>query len=256
MLEQLIKEGKVGVSSRNIYWTTEYGIFGSISGNRDLNEPKIKRIVKCILEDKIDLLPYCPILVTDKLMIIDGQHRRIVAKLTKRQLYFSIVQDFTIRQIAKINQNTTAWKMKDFLNCYIDIGVYDYKILQQFLEDFPFFGQSFAVRILYYGTSSLGGPSNTTFKDGEFKAKYLEFATDVGNKIKDYSEFKESPVKFRNFQVAIFKLNESDKYSHAEVISKLQRTQPTFEKKDSPTEYIYHIEELFNKGDHKRKPIF
>ena len=72
-------------SSIKIYHSKDYSLFRMINGNRQLDERKIKRIIKDI-SDGLDVLRYCPILVKvngDQLDIIDGQHRYYVSRKLK-----------------------------------------------------------------------------------------------------------------------------------------------------------------------------
>lgn len=65
-----------------IYHTSQYSLFKMINGNRQLNEPKIKKIIAEIQSGN-DMLKYYPVQVKEnngRLDILDGQHRFYICK--------------------------------------------------------------------------------------------------------------------------------------------------------------------------------
>lgn len=58
-------------SSIKIYFTSVYGNFKHITGNRDLDEKKINKIIASVKAGN-DHLKYNPILVDSDMRIIDG----------------------------------------------------------------------------------------------------------------------------------------------------------------------------------------
>jgi hypothetical protein len=244
-------------STTKIYWTKDYSKFSFIHGNRDLVNVKINKLIKDV-QNGLDLFQYCPILVTSNLHIIDGQHRFYVCKKLGHNVYYTIVPDCTLAQIAKVNNNQNRWKMEDFLNCYSDAGVNstDYKLLREFVTVYPI-QISMAIHMLMAGTCSSGGGKMIleAFRNGEFKVTHLDEAHNIMKHALEYEEFSDV-WKSRDFIVALQKLMSGDKYSHEEMIAKLRKNNLRIEYQRNSKEYLVHLETLFNFKNSIRKTLY
>jgi hypothetical protein len=93
-------------SNVTVYVTEDYKMFTRIKGNRALNTPKIKKMVRD-LKHGLNFLPDFPILVSDlngKLKVIDGQHRLEVAMQMKKPVYYIIrKEEMDLHKIARVN---------------------------------------------------------------------------------------------------------------------------------------------------------
>ncbi len=63
-------------------------------------------------------------------------------------------------------------------------------------------------------------------------------------------------VRDRAFVKAVQLLTSVESYNHKEIITKLTKNKSVLQKKLNHKEYIYHIEELFNKNNSKRYYIY
>jgi len=241
-------------SSTKINYTNDYSTFGFLRGNRDMNETKVNKIIKSVQEG-LNFFKYCPILVNDGFYIIDGQHRFVVCKKLKLPIYYVVVPNFSLRQIAEINNNASKWKIKDFMNCYIDADVNreDYKTLEAFTNDYKI-NISLGINLLMYGRVGSGGQSDA-FRDGNFKVNFLDTAIKLLDLSKDYESFG-ADCKSRNFLQAVEKLIVSDKYDHASVIKKFEKHSHKIERQSSCKEYLTHIEELYNYKNSIRQILY
>lgn len=241
-------------SNTKINYTSEYGSFHFLRGNRDLNETKIDKIIKSV-NNGLNFFKYCPILVNEEMYIIDGQHRFFVCKKLKMPIFFVIVPNFSLRQVAEINNNTSKWKTKDFMNCYIDANINKahYEILQRISSDYKI-TFSTCINLLMYGKVG-GGGMGEAFRNGEFKVNFESFTIRLIDTAREYEKF-EADWKSRNFLQAIEKLLSSDKYDQAAVLKKLEKHGLTIQAQSSSKEYLNHIESLFNFKNSIRQPIY
>ena len=242
-------------SIAKIYWTEDYGQFHFLHGNRDLVQSKINKLSRDI-EAGLNLFQYCPILVNKDYYIIDGQHRFFVCKLKKLKVYYCVVPDFSLAQIAKLNNNQNRWTTNDFLNCYIDAGVNSehYRTLKNFTESYSL-TISTAMSLLYAGAPATGGRFLELFRDGDFEVKFLNEATKLCDLAGEYSEYTNENYS-RDFLATLHKLLSGDKFSHPEMIQKLQKNNLRIEKRSSVKEYLVHMEEIFNFKNSIRKTIY
>lgn len=244
------------VCSVQIYWTKDYGSFKFLRGNRDLNEPKIKRIIASV-NSGLAFFQYCPIMVNDDFYIIDGQHRFAVCQQLKINVYYVIVPNFSLRQIAEMNNNASKWKDKDFLNCYIDVGVKDYEVLMDFSQKYNL-NLRIASSLLMFGKvkySPTFSSDKDAFREGKFQVKHLDIARKLIIASREFITFTDC-FSTRNFLQAIEILMASANYDQDDLISKLKLHNLKIEQKNSPKEYLSHLEDLYNYKNSKRKRIY
>lgn len=244
------------VSNTPVYWTTDYSQFKFIAGNRDLNEAKIKKLMHDV-QNGMDLFKYCPILVNEEMYIIDGQHRYYACHKLKKNVYYMIVPNFSLAQIAKLNNNQNRWKMADFLNCYTRAGknIQHYQYLQEFIDKYKI-SVSSAIGLLYSGYPTIGKTdSMENFRNGLFEVKYGEQSEKLMQTVMEFAPFTDQ-TNDRPFIAAIQKLISSEKYNHAEMLKKLNKCSLRIEKQLNSKQYLAHLEELFNYKNSKRQTIY
>lgn len=241
-----------------VFQSTDYAHFKMISGNRQLNESKIKRIIRDI-EAGIDVLAYYPITVVEKqkrLEIIDGQHRFYIAKKLKRSVHYIVMQKtIDLHDVAKINSNVEKWKTSDFINCYIQQGNEHYKKLQEFLDTYDF-SPTVSIKLLQNGhpgtESGLG--TNNDFQRGYFAVKYWDEAVKIADSCKLFSQFKY--WKDRGFIIAIFRIMDAGKITLDELLQKYQKYPDMLTKQSGFKDYLFCLENIFNRGKQIRIVIY
>ncbi|MGV8136470.1 MAG: hypothetical protein AB2L20_14775 [Mangrovibacterium sp.] len=243
-------------SNTKILYTEEYGMFHFLKGNRDLNEGKVNRIVNDV-KDGMDFFKFNPINVNEQFYIIDGQHRFAASRMLKKPVYFVVVPNVPLQQIARLNNNQSRWKTIDFMNCYIDADVNrdDYQYLSEFVKLWKM-NISVAINLLMGGKVGSGGGDNSeTFRNGEFKVRFKDLAVNIACKATDYKPFC-ADYKSRPFLQAIEMLVRSEKYDHDKVIGKLKKINATIEKRSTHKDYLAEIEILYNFKNSIRQVLY
>lgn len=246
-------------SSIKIFCTKEYGLFRMINGNRELNAGKIKKIKTDIMAG-LDVLRYCPLLVVEngkRLDIIDGQHRFWVAKEMKSHVWYIIVENFTLVDIAKINSNTEKWKIKDYINCYISQDNKHYKKLEDFM-DTTGFPLSVSQRLLHDGviTSDAGVDANTAekFRRGKFTVEQEAKANKFVEAVRLFDQFPS--WNSRHFLLAIEIILKSGKCDYVDLVDKFKANPGELKKQGSVKEYLSNLEEIYNFRMRIRRVIY
>lgn len=234
-----------------VLFSSDYGKFKFLRGNRDLNSAKIKRITESV-HNGLDLFRYCPIMVNKDGYIIDGQHRFYVCKKLNMNVFYVVVPEFSLRQIAEMNQNASKWKDKDFVNCYIDTGNQQYSILLDFIGKY---GLNLGIATSLLSVGKVKGGQLDDLRDGLFKADNLEAATTFMDKALRFQNFCES-YRSRGFLQSLEILFASSEFNLDEMIDKLRMHSLTIEVCGSYKEYLTHLEDLFNYRNSKRKRIY
>jgi hypothetical protein len=247
-------------SSVKIFFTKDYNLFTLIRGNRQLNKGKIKRISNDIIKG-LDVLRYCPILVKEdhgKLDIIDGQHRFAVAKEMKSKVWYIVVEDFTLMDIAKINSNTEKWSTVDFINCYVQQNNPNYTQLNDFLKKtgYPL---TITLRLLSKGSvgNNDGGLNNKMaedFKRGLFQVNCM----DAANKMFEVTElFENFPGRStRPFIMAIDTILQSGKCDFSDLLEKYKEGFVKLQKQETVKAYLANLEEIYNHRIRIRRVIY
>lgn len=239
--------------------TSDYKLFRHLKGNRQIVKNKIENLRKSY-ESGLNLFPFCPILVNKDSYVIDGQHRLEICKLLKIPVYYMVIENFTLLQIAQLNAISTKWKMSDYFNCFIENGNSDYKTLQLFMSKYSI-SMSVAAQLLMNGSvmdQGGGGHIQDAFKNGIFKVKFQQKAENVMKFVFAYQNIVEDEALLKDikFIKAIQLLSVSELYIHTQVVDKLTKNKSMIQKKWNVKEFIYHIEELFNKGNQNRYFIY
>lgn len=127
-----------GVEVNQVLITDDLSIFKNIDGNRPPNPQHIKRLSKSIEKNGI----LCnPILVNEKMEVIDGQHRLAAARKVGSGIYYIILQGYKLSEVHTLNLNQKNWSKRDFMEGYADMGVTPYIKLREFVKrnnDFEF----------------------------------------------------------------------------------------------------------------------
>lgn len=238
--------------------SSNYDEFGTILGNRIINTKKVEKIVNDITSG-LNMLPYCPILVYSNnglLKIVDGQHRFKAAVASKNLIYYVECNELDLSKIARMNSRSDKWKNSDFLECYMQLGLKDYVILSEFIDEYKIV-YSVAVSMLMNKRVQEGGSSNSMddFRNGEFKVNYLEWSKALADKsLEVFGRYK-----FWNHRGLLCSVNELMKSENCdfEVLkAKIKSAPNLMEKKSNLKEYLYLIEKVYNYNNTKRVTLF
>jgi hypothetical protein len=226
-----------------IYWTTDYGRFKFLKGNRDIHEGKVNKIKK-VIQSGIDVLKYAPIIVNEAMEIIDGQHRFAVSREMKGNVYYVINKEADLSIVPTINSNSSKWRNVDFLNSYMDLKKPAYLALNAFMQEFPGIGLSTAIKIIHAGTME---PSDSveSFRDGLLAENHFQLANKIAIHLEDFKPYMDNPFSSRMFKVMLTLLA-NGKYHHPMMVKKLEESGRRIENLTSPKTIIQDMESIIN----------
>lgn len=118
-------------SSTKIYTTSDYAAFKKMLGNRDAkSESKIIDSIK-----KVGYI--CnPIIVNEKMEIIDGQNRLEALKALGMPVQFIIQEGLDINACRSLNIGQTNWGVEDYIYSYASAGNDSYRRLASLMEEY------------------------------------------------------------------------------------------------------------------------
>lgn len=243
-----------------VFQSQNYKDFTFITGNRPLNDLKIRKIIKEI-ESGNDMLQYYPIQVRvngDTMTILDGQHRYFISKKLKRPVYYILVnEEKSMPEIAKVNSNVEKWKSKDFINCFVAADNTHYQTVQKFIEDYGF-STGISLILLAKGNpgDSTGSSSGLleSFYAGTYEVQCQEEAVKVAEQVKRFSFFKN--WRSRVFVLSIYRLMTSNKYPFDDIVEAVTKHKEMLTEKATFKDYINNIEQIVNIGKKNRIIIY
>jgi len=193
-----------------VYKTNDLSMFKSITGNRVPNLQHIKRLSDSI---RVYGMICNPILVNEKMEVIDGQHRLMAAKEAESFVYYIIVTGSGLNEVHTLNLNQKNWGKKDFMEGYAKMKIESYIKLKYFSEKNDDF--TLANCIAFCTNTTDNSHVKQTFDNGQWIGKDFDLAQDWANKIrmikpyyKGYSSASFVGTMITLLQKEIFDFNE------------------------------------------------
>ncbi len=224
-----------------IYRTKNYSMFKTILGNRELDEGHLKKLERSVL--KKNLLSCFPIVVNQRLQIVDGQHRLEVAKRLDLPVFYVIEVKTGIEDVVTVNTSTKSWSSQNFVDLYVKKGNENYVVLDNFCK-------KFCVPVSV-GLQLLGSVDNAgayrKFKYGLFVAKDVNFAYEVGNIVTEIRKHCEGGIgRSRDLITAIIFIVRKSEMDIKKLLAKIERRHLKIEGKGNVKDYLREFEDIYN----------
>lgn len=234
-----------------IFKTKDYAKFNLIKGNRGLDNNHLAKLTASILKN--NFLAQNPIIVNKNFDIIDGQHRFEVAKNNDLELYYTIVNKGSIKDVQLLNANNKPWSYADYLESFIDLGNENYVKLKDFINEYDL--------PINIGVQLISDPnftvrrsisSNKDYKSGDFKVQAWDEGHELMDKVYDlkpYTNFKSH--RDGSFIRAVQILIAKDLYEL--LIERLSSKEIILRKEALVKHYLRAFEDILNFGQHHNK---
>jgi hypothetical protein len=231
----------VPMNNIQVHTTTDYSLFKTLNGNRNVNHLHLSRLKESIKKNHLTTI----IMVNDKFEIIDGQHRFIICQELKLPINYIIQKNYGLNEVQILNANMKNWQTQDYVNGYCDLGYKDYIVYRDFINEYGFQSQ---VAILLLSEETSGGnkfSAGTKFKEGKFKVKDLNNAKKMAEKIMMIEPYYKGYLR-RSFINALVSMFKNENFEFTEFIAKLKQQPTTMQDCTSTTQYKVLIEEIYN----------
>lgn len=106
----------------SVYETNDYSIFKELEFNRDVSVFRVEKLIASLKENEI----LNPIVVNEKMEIIDGQGRFEALKVLGRPIKFVFSYGATIDDCRRMNAYNTKWSQRDFVYSFASAGNQNY----------------------------------------------------------------------------------------------------------------------------------
>ncbi len=224
--------------------TKNYEQFSFRDDNRErIDQGHVKRLVESIKAR--NLLELRPIVVNEKMEVIDGQHRLLAAKALQVEIYYQVEKKLEATDIIRMNINK-SWAMGDFLNFYCTHHYPEYLKLRDFMKKHSL-NLKVALNIAM-GQTHVG---YADFKDGKFifNDETLDGELDICwdtityiKKMNGYSPYTNS----NRFWKSLLKLVRHPDFDATKWRSNLQKMVENFCGKATVDDYLSMMQHVYN----------
>jgi hypothetical protein len=246
------KSGLFEATGIMVYKTHHYDAFRPLVGNRDKDNAHIRRLMLAF--EKAYLIS--PIIVNEKMEIIDGQHRYDAAKTSGLPVYFILIEGYSLKEVQLLNTNSSNWDKKDYLESFSEIGKENYQIMKKFKEDFPEFGISVHIMLLTNTTSAHKGSNKQktieghkinikAFENGDLVIPDINKSYENANLILSTKPFY-SGYKRAFYVAALMSLFKHPKYDHNIMLKKLNLQPTALKHCANVNQYKELLEDIYN----------
>ena len=221
--------------------TTDYGVFRSITSNREVDEAHVKRLMESIRKE--NLLHLRPLDVKADFGVIDGQHRLEAAERLGVPVYYQMGA-LNQGHIAVLNSVSKHWNSLDYLNFFTLEGHEEYKKISAFVSKHP--KLPFSAVLCLLSENSRG--NLPAFKAGEYQVSRLAGAAEVATYCADFAgRFPHFKFAFTDtFIKGLDAVVRSNQYSHERMLRKIDLQPRMLVRCPTVTEYVKLLEELNN----------
>lgn len=219
--------------------TTDYKQFKLIMSNREVGNRHIRELIGSF-EDFPELSQAIPIIVNEKMEVIDGQHRLQVCEALGRPVYYVVVPGASIQTAQLLNSTHQPWTVMDFAYSYAKSGNWHYQKLLDLHEQYPIAISA----LIIYASEKRKRNMHVDFRMGEFKiADNFIRVKDKLDKLSDFSDF---PYwNSYSFSLAFHRIVNTEGYDHARMMSKMEGVKLT--KQPGILDYLRLLEEVYNR---------
>jgi len=235
--------------------TSDYSLFKRISGNRVVNKAHVKKLAQSIAEDT-ELSAYVPVIVNDKMQVIDGQHRLEALKTLKLPIYYVKAGGLGLTDVQALNTRTKVWGPMDFAKSYAELNKKDYITYLAFRNKYKL-PHNVTMSFLGKNTGG-GGSSKEMFRNGKFKVLDAILAAQLCENLLKVSKYYPR-AKSQEFALAFKTAFSHPKYSQSQLIEQMSKHPKLVHDCLSTEDYLRMLETLYNyhqKDESKRARFF
>jgi urease gamma subunit len=224
--------------------TDDYTKFSFLVANRDVSRSHINNL-KAAISQHPEILRVQPLLVNDKMQIIDGQHRFQAATELAMPISYTVVNGIGIEVARAMNLLHRTWKPEDFAKSYA-IGnnkhYSDYLKMRDIYEEFPH-----GIVLIYMVGRQYHG-INAEFRKGLFEVGDLDESKKHLDQLSVVKE-KSSIAMTKPYAVALLTAFKHESFDYDRFLRNLEKYgREVLRSTTITTDYMRMIEEIYNHG--------
>lgn len=255
------KDYKSSQSIVKVQYENNHSKFTLLDDNRDIRVRHVESLMTSIR--KFGQL--MPIVVNEKMEVIEGQHRLRACSELKVPVAYIISLKASGKDVAVMNNSQEGWKNRDYLKHFSHTNHYnssEYKKVQKFFDTYslPFHtGLMILSGIEFKNRSNDRGPM-PSFREGTFKVSDLETANTIGAQLMKFKSFVPRLVRVNKFCLAFVRVSKLENFSLQLAYSQIEKNFKKFERCGNQEEWDEAMVKAYNhqlkaKGKKKQKRI-
>lgn len=223
--------------------TTNYDQFNLLEANRDINTSHVRAIQRS-LEENGNWLDRAPIIVNERMEVVDGQHRLEAAKGLELPVCYTIRAGIGSREAQQMNLLHKNWGPADYLRVYVAERRRPYLLFQQLVEEFPTVS---ITQLVIYASGHESGGIHAKFRRGEFQLTVaaVEKARKRLSRLVQVQE-KNRVFMSKPMSIAYLKATLSPEYRHRRMLEKLDQRGADLRVYRNVEDNLRQLEDLYN----------
>lgn len=232
-------------STHKTYITEDYDEFELMPGNRNIDPRHVTSLKNQILKLG-NLIDKFPIVVNEKMQVLDGQHRLQALKELGEPVVYEIREGLSIDDVRNINTTHKNWSWRDYAISFSDLGNENYTRL---LNLYNYFGYGYSVLMAFAG-GTVDRRRSSNFYDGSFELKDQNKTFRKLKQLKEYEEIIRPDAQYtipRDLALAFNDVMKVEGFDHDRMKHKLEKFGKTrLHIIRGKTEYVRALEEIYN----------
>lgn len=127
------KEKAMETTKNSVYRTNNYKLFKYLDGNRNVEMTRVKKVVDSITNNGYILNP---IVVNEKMEIIDGQARRVALEQLNMPIDYVVAYGAGVKECIALNKYSTSWGVANYINSHADLGEISYIYFRELMKEY------------------------------------------------------------------------------------------------------------------------
>lgn len=244
MNNDIKKSGNVHTATQ-ILQTRDYSIFKKMPGNRDNDVAHVKKLIKNMMEVG-NLTAEFPVVLNEKMQIVDGQHRIAALKELGWPVGYRIQEGLTLDTVRGINQAGQNWSWRDYAVSFVSNGTPE-QVIQyaQLLRLIDKFNVSKTVVMIFCSLSSKSHLKHAvSFKQGDLVIPNVDRTEHLLAKYKEITSLltREDTTLAR----AVYNIIQNPIYDHQRMLHKLKVSDSDIKRMGTVEEYARALEVIYN----------
>jgi hypothetical protein len=204
---------------RGVEHTFDYTKFKSIAGNRKYSEHHVGMLMDSF-QNHPELIELRPILVNERMEVLDGQHRLEALRRMNLKVPYQVVPGGNLATIQILNGTQLTWRLLDFVKSFAAAGNAEYSALLEYNRRY-----SFSTRFM----AALIGASATLHVDKLIKSGKFQVREDLEEAesfLRHYEDLMvKSPMLFKSkgevFVAALYRVWRYEDYDQDRMLAQL-----------------------------------
>lgn len=228
-----------------VFEEDDYSVFRRLPDNRDVLSNRINKLIASMTERYITN----PIIVNERMEVIDGQGRFEARKALKKPIHYIVVNGATSADCRRMNKYNTKWTILDFAKSYAKSGIRDYVLLLNVCNETKL-SISNVLRLSGHGGKTRKPTDSNLFEKGKLNfteedAQTVNAVNKMANEIQDALQFSQRPNDA--FRTGIKIVSETKGYDHSKMIRNCKQCRSSYAQMSSLKDQLLEFERIYNK---------